>query len=88
MDRNYTKRYCACEEWGKIDRGSEYGREKLYALLKHYPNVCPYCHKKLKTRPCKIEVFVNVEHELGRPNPFSDGYPIPLEDLKKLLGDV
>ena len=86
MDKEYYKRFCECEDWKRADNGSDYGQGKLYELLKCYPDECPYCHSKLKTRLREIMVEINIEPSLGRHTDF--GVPISLQDFKQLLEET
>ena len=83
MDKKYYKRFCECAKWKEVEGGCEYDQCKLCELLSHYPDECPYCHSKLKTRLREIEVEINIEEGIGRGTDF--GWSIPLKDFKELL---
>ena len=71
----------------EFERRVEKAIAKLKELVRPLNDECPFCHTKLKIRLRKIHVYVSVEGELHDDGLFA-GYGIPLEELKKLLGEV
>jgi len=84
MNKKYYKRFCECVKWQEADKGSGYAHKELYALLEHFPDECPYCHSKLKTRLRGVCVRIEVENELG-DSPDCPAGCISLEEFKQLL---
>ncbi len=83
MNKKYTKRYCECKKWQEATHNISTA-QNLGELLVHYPEDCPYCHKKLKVRLRKVYVDVHVEDELYNSG-IATTFLIPLSDIKKLL---
>ena len=84
--KEYTKRYCTCSKWEEATNNL-WASTQLRETLTHYPNSCPYCHRKLKVRIRKVAVQVSIENELYNDGQFHE-VGIPLEELKKLLEEV